>query len=508
MEGRERPAGVVTALLALVAVVYFYFPNAHPAFFTPNDLSRIYLTQAIVEEGRFEIDRAVERHGPSIDMAYFDGHYYSDKAIGVSLLSVPVYALLRSLGNLGEREILPYCRVAVVTLPCLLFVGWLFRRFRGDGALGRVLVLGLALGTSFFPFAISFLGHALQTALLFWIYWRVAEEPPEMPKPGHDAATGALCATAVLVDYTSGLFVVLVGLYLVWKNRSAAQVAWLAAGALPIAAILLGYNYLCFGDPFDLAYNHMFMESDRVNRTTGFFGIGLPRPEAVWGLTLGLTRGLFVHSPFLLLLLPALWRLGRPWRWESRHVLAAAAALAYFWLNGSLIDWQGGWSLGPRYLMPMLPFAVLLVLRGAARESEARRRRYLLFATAAVAWSGLLHLAGAGTWLHTPHAPLRFATAEVATHMLAHGVAGENVGRLLGLDGAWSLVPAAGLFLSALALCAWTEPLRARLRLAAASAAAASLLLAASVAAHAAMDDEQIAMARSLTEWVVRALHG
>lgn len=510
MEDRESPDRLAPAILGLVALLYLYFPNANPALFTPNDLSRIYLTQAIVEEGRFEIDRAVARHGPSIDLAYFGGHYYSDKAIGVSLLSVPVYGLLWTLGGgaLGEREILPACRAVVVTLPSLLFVFWLLRRWRGEGSLGRVLVLGLALGTSFFPYAIDFLGHSLQTALLFWIYWRVAEEPPARPSPAYDAVTGALCAVAVLVDYTSGVFVVLAGLYLLWKNRSAAQLAWLTAGALPLAAVLLVYNYLCFGDPFDLAYNHMLMEADRVNRTTGFFGIGLPRPPAVWGLTLGLSRGLFVHSPVFLLLVPALWALGRPWRWEGRHVLAGAAALAYFWLNASLIDWQGGWSLGPRYLMPLFPFATLLVLRGAARESAARRRRYLLFAVAAVTWSGLLHLAGAGTWLHPPHAPLRFATAEMAAYMLAHGVAGQNLGLLLGLGGVLSLVPAAALFATALALGVRTETRRARLRLAGAAAGAAALLVAAMAAAYAAMDAEQIEMTRSLTAWVVRSLHG
>lgn len=451
---QRAPRAAWLTLLLLVAAIYFYIPNNQGVFLTPNELSRIFLTQAIVEDGSFRIDRAVEAYGESIDMARYEGHYYSDKAPGVAFLSVPVYFLFQTLGKgaFDEKELIPICRFFVVTLPALVFIAFVLRRWTGLGALGRILVVGLAVGTTFYPYSITFYGHVPLAILVSWIYWRLAETPPEEAAgPLHLAWTGFLCGLAVLVDFTGGVFVVFAGLYLLWKKRSPVPLLWLAAGAAPVLSLLLVYNYQCFGDPFDLAYNHMIMEEDRINRTTGFFGIGLPDPEAVWGLTLGLERGLFIYSPFLLLLVPAFKSLGRPWRWQARDVLAASTIGAYFWLNASLIDWPGGWTLGPRYLIPIYPLALTLILRAAANESAEVRRRYLVFGAGAVTWSGLFHLAGAGSWLHTPE-PMRFPVPEIATYLFVRGLAQPNVGLDLGLPGAWSLAPVVLIFAAALAL--------------------------------------------------------
>ena len=495
---RREPKAVWLALAVLVAAIYLYFPNKQTVFFTPNEFSRIYLTQAIVEEGTLRIDRAVERDGETVDMARFEGHYYSDKAPGVAFFGVPVYFVFRALsgGTFTERDLLPVCRSLVVTVPALLFLAVLFRRWAGHGSLGLVLGVGLAVGTSFFPFAISYYGHTLLAILLFWIYWRVTAA--DEGGPAHYALTGLLCGTAVLVDYTGAVFVALVGLYLLWKKRSAVPLLWLAAGSAPVLALLAAYNYQCFGSPFDLAYNHMVSERDQVHRTTGFFGIGLAAPEAIVGLTVGLSRGLLVYSPFLLLLGPALWTLGRPWRWEARDVLAASAIAAYFWLNASLIDWQGGWTLGPRYLVPIYPFALALILRGAARQSDAARRRYLAFAVFAVTWSGLFHLAGAASFLHTPGEPLRFPVPEIATYMFAHGLTLENLGLVLGLPGPWSLGPVLVIFAALLALSVKEEPaMRARAGLAA--ALGALVLVAVFTLAYRTMSDEQVEKFRLLS---------
>ena len=494
-------------LAALIAGLYLYFPNSHTIFATPNELSRIYLTRAVVQDGSFEIDRSVQESGESIDMAFYQGHYYSDKAIGVSLLATPIYALFHTLsaGTLSHRELIPVCRRVVVTLPAIFFLAWLLWRWNDEGALGRTLVLGLAVGTPFFPFALSFYGHTLLAVLLFAIYWRLAESPQETATFRTHVVTGMLCGIAILVDYTAGLFVAFAGLFALVRHRSIPQIAGMAAGALPLLAILAVYNWHAFGHPLDLAYNHMLMENDQVNRSTGFFGIGLPSQEALWGLTFGLARGLFIYSPFMLLLIPALRALIRDRCWQPKDLLATTAIVGYFWLNVSLIDWQGGWTLGPRYLAPIYPFALLLILRGAARESASVRRRYQLFAAATVTWSGLFHLAGVGTWLHSPTAPMRFPVPEVAAYMLRHDVAAENLGQRIGLDGAWSLLPAALLFIAALTASGWDAAKARRSWLAASALGGAVAFLLVTTTAYRTMGDEQIARAQSFTQLVFRS---
>lgn len=54
-----------------------------------RELSQLALTRAIVDEGRLEIDSYYNETG---DRAYYNGHYYTDKAPGLSFLALPVYA--------------------------------------------------------------------------------------------------------------------------------------------------------------------------------------------------------------------------------------------------------------------------------------------------------------------------------------------------------------------------------------------------------------------------------
>ncbi|HEY7159726.1 MAG TPA: hypothetical protein VH815_00640, partial [Acidobacteriota bacterium] len=51
-----------------------------------------------MDDGTFQIDNAIKRFGGSQDMAFYKGHYYSDKAIGVSILGIPIFVVLKLIG--------------------------------------------------------------------------------------------------------------------------------------------------------------------------------------------------------------------------------------------------------------------------------------------------------------------------------------------------------------------------------------------------------------------------
>ena len=85
----ERQAAWLLAAILFVASAYFY---QDPEW---NGNSRLNLTRAIVEQGTFAIDAYHEAPGWATgDKAFFQGHYYSDKAIGASMMAVPIYFLL------------------------------------------------------------------------------------------------------------------------------------------------------------------------------------------------------------------------------------------------------------------------------------------------------------------------------------------------------------------------------------------------------------------------------
>ncbi|MGQ9667422.1 MAG: hypothetical protein ACUVWB_08915, partial [Anaerolineae bacterium] len=80
---RERWCQALLGLLLLFS--YSYFP---PRRVDWNQNGRMDLVLAVVDQGRLAIDDYVGNTG---DYAHFGGHYYCDKAPGVSFLSVPFY---------------------------------------------------------------------------------------------------------------------------------------------------------------------------------------------------------------------------------------------------------------------------------------------------------------------------------------------------------------------------------------------------------------------------------
>src|SRR5262245_49250756 len=55
------------ALAGLLAFLYLYPFPYFEAMRSANELPRIYLTTAMVDEGRFAIDTGVRRHGTTVD---------------------------------------------------------------------------------------------------------------------------------------------------------------------------------------------------------------------------------------------------------------------------------------------------------------------------------------------------------------------------------------------------------------------------------------------------------
>ena len=68
--------------VALCVFAYLYVFPYQSSLNNPNENVRLYMTAALVEEGRYEIDALRERWGYVNDAAVHDGHHYSGKAPG------------------------------------------------------------------------------------------------------------------------------------------------------------------------------------------------------------------------------------------------------------------------------------------------------------------------------------------------------------------------------------------------------------------------------------------
>src|SRR5262249_28076587 len=82
------------------------------------------------------------------------------------------------------------------------------------------------------------------------------------------------------------------------RARATRVLTWLTAGALACAAILMAYQYACFGSPFHIAYTS---EAGFEEMKQGLFGIQVPSLRNLRNILIGQYRGLLPIAPALAL---------------------------------------------------------------------------------------------------------------------------------------------------------------------------------------------------------------
>ncbi len=480
----ERRHALFIFLMTLLCTVYVF-----PRWADPNQNSRLDMVVAVVEDGSFQIDRLVSN---TVDYAKVGDHYYSDKAPGAAFLAIPVYGVmlpvlkspllvgltdklanhdafagtLRETGSGVSADKVRFALAQVVlsawvaALPTALLAALLYlaAALLTAAVWPRVAVaLGYALLTPAFAYANAFYGHQLAAALLFGAFVLALWLPAAGSRGARGvrmalrmAAIGALLAFAIVTEYPAALPAALIALYTVWRlwqasagmagGARAARLLWLGAAAASgvlVLAFWMLYNRAVFGAPLELGYSYSELWVDE--HSTGFMSLGLPSIAALWGISFSAFRGLFPLAPWLLLAVPGfvLWWQARRSRAEWWLSLGVVASMVLF--NGSSAMWWGGFAVGPRYLLPALPWLALPVVLVLARWGH--RPAMKLAAGLLALWSLV------GVWGMTL-AEQAFPSDQIRNpwvgHLLRHwstGNVARNAGTVVGLDGAASLLP-------------------------------------------------------------------
>lgn len=410
-----------------------------------NQNSRLDLTRAMVEQRTLRIDALHENTG---DKALVRGAYYCDKAPGTSWLALPWYAAARALGRgLAARPLLVLgsyaATVGAVVLPsaaAAVAVACLAGTLGLSAAWQAVLALAYAFGTLALPYATLFYGHQPAAALLVGAFALLPGSRRGWP------LAGGMLGTAVTVEYPALLVVGVLLLYALWRERRPGPLLGLAGGLLVPLVLLAAYHAAAFGSPWALPYDF----STQTHRHAGFFmGLGAPRPEALWGILFSPYRGLFYSAPWLLLAVPGAWLLIRRRETRAEGLVCASVALLLLWLNASLVDWEGGSALGPRYLVPALPFLALSVagvlprLRFVSLAMIAVSVAFMLAGTSvqpevskeiARPWSEVV-------WPHFAEGRLAVNRASFDEYLPGKDRRAWNLGMRAGLPGRASLLP-------------------------------------------------------------------
>jgi hypothetical protein len=321
----------------------------HEGAITVSDgLATYQVAQSLVERGSLTVDRDIGEEGRG-------GRYYSRYGIGLSALAVVPYALAYPVASIsGRKERLLQAAVsslmpliAALAAVALFDLAQRLGASRFDSALAG---LGMVLGTYFLPYARDFFSEPLAALLLVVAIERILARR-------HATAALALAGAALVrpqLFVLAPLFMLLLARRAPWRTTAT------AAGFLTAAAgISVAYNVARFGDPLRFGYSGQ--------------GFTTPLPEGAAGLLLHPDKSLFLFAPVMLVAPIALYRLVRSRRLAGLILLANVGV--GFLLTATWWAWEGGWSWGPRLLLPaLLPIGAAV----AYWASASSRRRSLV----------------------------------------------------------------------------------------------------------------------------------
>jgi hypothetical protein len=456
--------------LAICAFAYLYaFPYQHQLN-NPNENVRFYMTAALVEQGRYEIDSMRARFGWVNDAATHGGHVYSVKAPGTSLLAVPGYALYlalgRALGRPYERtEALFACRLFASILPTLLWLWWWHRWLVRRGhhpVLRDAVFFSVALGSLLYGYGMLMVSHTLSAATAFGAFMLLsdARETSEPCASSRAAAAGLLAAATTLFEYPGLPASIALTVYalLVLRPRGGLRaLAAYAAGGLGPALAMMHFQWRAFGSPF--TPGHLMVENPafREAHHQGLYGAVGPSFEALYGLLLDLGAGLFPLTPILILAPVGFVLLLRERNCRADGWCALSIVVLTVLTIASMNNWRGGWTIGPRYLALAVPFVAWATLIGLERMAERAQPHVLALALGATL-AGLI--ASGVPSVYYPHLPpeLTRPLPQLFAVLIAHDYAPSNAANWLGLYGTASMLPLFAIWVVALFLCVRAVP--------------------------------------------------
>lgn len=375
-------------LMVMLALATFWVVRISPVLrstvYTRSDPSgSLLVAQTIIQDGTVKVDvcEAADPRRPfHWQFAQHNGHCYYQFPLGTSLLATPFVAIANLWGMdmfCHEQESILQGWLAPLTVSVISLLIYSLSRFRFGSYRSTIFAVLFVFGTTL----ASSCGAALWSFNCELIFMMIALHCLLSISDGHGSRTlcplllGGALFFAYLSRPSALVFIAGCGGVLFFKNLSAVWKTLATLCVLFLAFIMFSIHEFGLLVP-------PYYQLTRLGGAATFW-------TALLGNTVSPSRGLFVFSPFLLLLL--IFSLIH-FRWNILNLFA------YGWIVLNLVavshfpHWWGGGSFGPRLLTDVVPAFLLLGLLTAPPLTKHRGR---------VFWGLLLLLGGLSVGIHS-----------------------------------------------------------------------------------------------------------
>lgn len=370
----NRDRLIVVCLAALVFSLYLLTFSG--VYHSSDELAMLAATDSLARRGEWDIE-LLRWMGEQQGSFGPDGRLYSRKGIGMTLAAWPATWLALQSDQVGNVQAAMLTNAIVTALTCALVFLFLRRlHYRIGVALSVALAFGL--GTMAWPYARYFFseslaGLGLMQCAYFLLRFRDRQDGANALWAGVGLGVALLSRlnNAIVAPFLGLLLLVYLYRHVGRQGRFGDWLKPVVLFVLPVAAALAitgWYNWIRFGSPLVTGY----LPEERFSAP--FF-------EGFYGLTLSPGKGLLWYNPLFfaaVLAWPIFFR-----RHKAEALLAAAVVLSNVAFYAPWYLWWAGHSWGPRFLVTILPFAILPLapaVEGALRPGEPTVRHRLLTA--------------------------------------------------------------------------------------------------------------------------------
>ncbi|NUM80004.1 hypothetical protein HUU42_04290 [bacterium] len=341
--------------------------------------------QSLVEQQTLAIPEGIINNG----VYGKDGRYYLGGGIGFSLVALPFYII----GKLAIA-ILPIpdaYHIFILKgafsltnqfLTALLAVMFFMyaRSFNYSTRLAFFLTAALIFSTNIFPYAKSAMREPLLTLSLLGIFFFLRQF--ELNRKISFLHAAGFCFA--LLIHTKLVFIVLLpviaiyfshtvnGPYLPWRSnwpKNLLSIMWNQTNSKFYFAMYLWllvafggmalYNFVQFGNIFSSGY------TEKGQPFTNPLWVG------VYGLLFSSGKSFFLYAPVTVLTFVSFRNFAKEHRIEA--CVFVSIFLIMLIVHAKFFSWAGDGSWGPRYLIPLLPFCVVIAGKRLQNSLEQRR---------------------------------------------------------------------------------------------------------------------------------------